>query len=370
MLMKVQKNTLFSQYALNGLTLKNRVVMAPMTRNFSPNGIPAEYAPTYYSKRASGGVGLIITEGVEVSHPSASGYPDCPNLQTNESKNMWEKVVSEVHKNGSPIFCQLWHVGGIRKLGMPPSPEIPGFTPSGFVRPGKKVAYEMTDDDIQELIEVYAQDAKICEELGFDGIEIHGAHGYLIDQFFWDKINLRLDKYGGSIENRARFASEIINASQKNTTDSFQVGIRVSQWKQQDYEAKITSSQAELSIFFNLLKNAGADFLHCSNRRFWEGEFLEDGINLAGIAKQATQLPTISVGSVGLDKDFIKLYSGDHQTQRVDLDRLHEKLNTAEFDLIAVGRALLSDPNWANKVQNGREEDIIPFDKSFVENYV
>ena len=364
------KNTLFSEYNLNGLSLKNRIVMAPMTRNFSPNGVPGDYAPTYYSKRAAGGVGLIMTEGVEVSHASSSGYPDCPNLDSDEAKRMWEKVVSEVHKNGSPIFCQLWHVGGIRKLGMPPLPEIPGFTPSGYVKPGKKVAYEMTLEDIQELVQVYARDAKICEELGFDGVEIHGAHGYLIDQFFWDAINTRTDAYGGSLENRARFASEILQASQQHTSSAFQVGIRVSQWKQQDYEAKITEDKNELNTFFNILKNAGADFLHCSNRRFWEGEFSDDGLNLAGIAKEATGLPSISVGSVGLDKDFIKLYAGDHQTQTADLGRLYSKLNTDEFDLIAVGRALLSDPEWANKVKNGQEDQIIPFDKSFVENYL
>ena len=364
------KNALFSEYNMNGLMLKNRIVMAPMTRNFSPNGVPMDYAPTYYARRANGGVGLIVTEGVEVSHRAASGYPNCPNLETDEAKKMWEKIVNEVHKSKSSIFCQLWHVGGIRKLGMPPNPEVPGFTPSGYVVPGKKVAHEMSVDEINELIEVYAEDAKICEEIGFDGVEIHGAHGYLIDQFFWDKINLRTDEYGGSIENRSRFAKEILMASQNKTSDSFQIGIRVSQWKQQDYEAKITSDLKELDQFFNILKNAGADFIHCSNRRFWEGEFEPNGENLAGFAKKATGLPTISVGSVGLDKDFIKLYSGDHKTQTVDLDILHKKLNQAEFDLIAVGRALLSDPEWANKVRDGKEDQIVPFDKSFVENYV
>ena len=253
---------------------------------------------------------------------------------------------------------------------MPPNPEIPGFTPSGYVKPGKKVAHEMTKDEIEELIEIYTNDAKICEELGFDGVEVHGAHGYLLDQFFWDQINLRTDEYGGTIENRSRFAKEILKESQKKTTDSFKIGIRVSQWKQQNYEAKITEDPTELNHFFRILKDAGADFIHCSNRRFWEGEFKQTGMNLAGIAKTATNLPTISVGSVGLDKDFIKLYAGDHQTKTADLSILHEKLNKGEFDLIAVGRALLSDPNWANKVQDGKEDEIIPFDKSFVENYV
>jgi len=363
-------DVLFSQYSLGGLALKNRVVMAPMTRSLSPKGVPGDYAPTYYSKRAAGGVGLIITEGVEVSHPSASGYPDVPNLQTDKAKIMWSKVVDEVHKNGSSIFCQLWHVGGIRKLGMPPIPEVPGFTPSGFVKPDKKVAHEMSAEEVQQMIEIFAKDAKTCEELGFDGVEIHGAHGYLLDQFFWDAINLRTDEYGGSIQNRARFASNILRACQKQTSEQFKVGIRVSQWKQQDYEAKITSDANELNLFFQLLRDAGSDFIHCSNRRFWEGEFSENGPNLAGIAKLATSLPTISVGSVGLDKDFIKMYSGDHQTQTADIGKLHERMNRQEFDLIALGRALLSDPDWVNKVQDGRQEDIIAFDKSYIENYV
>ena len=145
---------------MNGLNLRNRVVMAPMTREFSPNGVPNDYAPTYYSKRAAGGVGLIITEGVEISHEASSAYPNCPNLQSDESKKMWEKIINEVHKNHSSIFCQLWHCGGVRKIGMPPDPKIPGFTPSGVVKEGgKKVAYEMTLEDIQKLIQIYANDA-------------------------------------------------------------------------------------------------------------------------------------------------------------------------------------------------------------------
>ena len=165
---------------------------------------------------------------------------------------MWEKVVSAVHKNGSPIFCQLWHVGGIRKLGMPPSPEIPGFTPSGCVKPGKKVAYEMTVEDIEELIEIYVNDAKICEELGFDGVEIHGAHGYLIDQFFWDGTNVREDAYGGSTSERSQLATEIVKAIRSEVSSNFIVGLRFSQWKQQDYEARLASTPEELKIFLKM----------------------------------------------------------------------------------------------------------------------
>ena len=366
--MNDQKNTLFSEYDMGGLKLRNRVVMAPMTRNLSPNGIPKDYAPTYYARRAQGGVGLIITEGVEVSHPAASGYPNCPNLESDEAKKMWEKVVNKVHKNNSSIFCQLWHVGGIRKPGMPPIPEVPGFTPSGYVRPGKKVAHEMSYDEIQELINIYSEDAKTCEQLGFDGVEIHGAHGYLIDQFFWDQINLRDDDYGGSIKNRSRFATDILQASKKNTSENFKVGIRVSQWKQQDYDAKLALNENELKIFVDCLSESKPDFFHTSMRRFWEPEM--NNSSLAALVKGMTDIPVIGVGSVGLDKDFIRLYAGDDKTKISDFDQLFDSFQAEEFDLIAIGRALLSDPDWVKKLEQNKMDTIVPFDKSFVENYI
>ena len=361
---------LFNPYELKNTVLRNRIVMAPMTRSMSPGGVPTQAVIDYYERRAKAEVGLIITEGIEVSHKASSAYPDVPRLDSEEARNAWRKVVTGIKKHDGAVVAQLWHCGGFRKLGMAPEPEVPGHTASGLVRPGKKVAHEMTIQDINETIQAFASDAKFCEEIGFDGVEIHGAHGYLIDNFFWHGTNVRKDMYGGSTEERSQLATEIVKAIRSEVSSNFIVGLRFSQWKQQDYEAKITSDKDELNLFLNILKDAGADFLHCSNRRFWEGEFSEDGLNLAGIAKKTTGLPSISVGSVGVDKDFIKLYAGDHQTQTTDLDKLHERLNKSEFDLIAVGRALLSDPEWANKVQNGQEKDIIPFDKSFVENYV
>ena len=139
--------TLFNPIKINNLDIPNRFAMAPMTRNKSPNGIPGQNVADYYERRAKGGVGLIITEGVEVSHPSSSGYPDVPGLKP-EAHEGWRNVISQVHKYDSKIFCQLWHVGAIRKPGLPPEPDVPGFTPSGLVRKDKKVAYEMTADDV------------------------------------------------------------------------------------------------------------------------------------------------------------------------------------------------------------------------------
>ena len=365
----MSSNALFKEFTLKNLVLKNRLAMAPMTRNFSPNGIPHKDAASYYARRAEGGIGLIISEGVEISHDSSSGYPNCPNLRSKEARSEWKKIVKAVHDVGSSIFCQLWHVGGIRKPGMPPNPEMPGYTPSGFVNANKKVAHEMSLTDIKDIINIYADDAKICEDIGFDGIEIHGAHGYLIDQFFWKDTNKRDDRYGGSLVKRAQFACDIIDACKNNTSDKFLVGIRFSQWKQQDYDAKIADNEKTLSEFLLKLADSNPDFLHCSTRRYWEPEFKSSHLNLAGLAKKITGIPTISVGSVGLNKDFINLYAGDDEAGFANIDELEQRLAMNEFDLIAIGRALLSDPNWANKIKNNQTDEIQQFNKTFVENY-
>jgi len=365
----MSSSPLFSNFTLKNLTLKNRLAMAPMTRNFSPNGIPHKDAAKYYQRRALGGIGLVITEGVEISHDSSSGYPNCPNLRTVEARKEWKKIVQAVHDAGSKIFCQLWHVGGIRKLGLPPNPEIPGFTPSGYINAKKQVAHAMTLDEIHEMIKIYADDSKICEDIGFDGVEIHGAHGYLIDQFFWKDTNKREDQYGGNLLKRAQFACDIVDACQTNTSRNFIVGIRISQWKQQDYDAKIAENIENLSEFLLKLASSNPDFLHCSTRRYWEPEFTSSSLNLAGIAKKVTKIPTITVGSVGLNKDFINLYAGDDEASFSTIEELENRLGNKEFDLVAIGRALLSDPNWANKIQANKENEIQQFNKSYVENY-
>ena len=197
---------LFEPYKLKNLNLRNRVVMAPMTRNQSPGGIPTSEVVAYYSRRAKAEVGLIITEGIEVSHEASSAYPNVPRLDTKEAREGWKRVVNGIKENGGSVIAQLWHCGGFRKLGMQPNPEVPGHTASGLVKPGKKVAHEMTLEDIKQTINAYASDAKYCEEIGFDGVEIHGAHGYLIDNFFWEGMPVvvlapRDDYYKKTISN-------------------------------------------------------------------------------------------------------------------------------------------------------------------------
>ena len=356
---------LFDNYKLKNITLRNRIVMAPMTRNQSPGGVPTDEVVAYYSRRAKAEVGLIITEGIEVSHKASSAYPNVPRLDSNNSKEGWKKVVEGIKKNNGSVIAQLWHCGGFRKLGMQPNPDVPGYTASGLVKPGKKVAHEMTLNDIKETIDAYASDAKICEELGFDGVEIHGAHGYLIDNFFWSGTNIRDDGYGGSLENRSQFVSEIIKAVRDNVSKDFIVGLRFSQWKQHDFEARLASNPDELKTILTSPVKSGLDYLHSSMRRFWESEFEGSDENLAYWTKKIAKIPTIGVGSVGLDSDFIDMTAPATPTS---IDKAIDDISENKYDLIAVGRALLSDHEWVLKMKEGRVNDVIPYSKDALLN--
>ena len=358
---------LFEPYKLKNITLRNRVAMAPMTRSQSPGGIPTNDVVEYYKRRAKAEVGLIITEGVEVSHKASSAYPNVPRLDSDKARDGWKKVIDGIKENNGHVVAQLWHCGGFRKLGMSPNPEVPGHTASGLIRPGKRVAHAMTTIDIEETVSAYAGDAKICEEIGFDGVEIHGAHGYLIDNFLWDGTNDRDDSFGGSIETRSNLATSIIKAIRSNVSDKFIVGLRFSQWKQQDYTARLATNPDDLFKVLSGPCNAGLDYLHSSMRRFWDSEFEGSDENLAYWTKKLTNIPTISVGSVGLDGDFTDMMA---PAKTASIDKALQDINEHKYDMVAVGRALLSDHEWVIKMKESRLKDINPYTKkSLLEMY-
>ena len=364
-------STLLSDFSLGSLTLKNRVCMAPMTRSMSPNNVPNDKVVDYYRRRAAGGVGLIITEGTIIGHKAASGYPDVPAIYGDDALAGWRKVVEAVHEQGGKIAPQLWHVGGIRKPGMQPGGELPGYSPSGMAFPAKVTGHAMTLDDIEEVIESYVQAAVNAVELGFDALEIHAAHGYLIDQFFWQATNQRDDQYGGSMANRGRFAVQIISAMRAKIPADFPIILRFSQWKQQDYNARLATTPEQLGEFLAPLVDAGVDAFHCSTRRFWQAEFDGSDLNLAAWTKKLTGCPTIAVGSVSLANDFIPekgetVFKG---SEIASIDQLHTSLDNQEYDLVAIGRALLANPDWVNKVQAGQFSDLVAFDKEMLSNY-
>lgn len=355
------ENPLFRPFQHKSLSLPNRVVMAPMTRSKSPDGTPGEDVATYYRRRAEGGVGLIITEGTTVDRAGASNDPNIPNFYAPKSLDGWSRVVKEVHAAGAKIAPQIWHQGMVRKPGTGPRPDGKSDGPSGLSGSGKQVAEPMTDEDIADTIEAFAKAAAAAKEIGFDAVELHGAHGYLVDQFFWEQSNRRDDAYGGDLIKRTRFAADIIKAIRQRVGLDFVIIHRFSQWKQQDYGAKLAHTPDELAAFLQPLVDAGADIFHCSTRRFWESEFQDSDLNLAGWTKKLTGKPTITVGSVGLKGgDFIQSYKGE-SAEVGDLGELEARLARDEFDLVAVGRALITDPHWATKVRDKRFAELAPF---------
>jgi 2,4-dienoyl-CoA reductase-like NADH-dependent reductase (Old Yellow Enzyme family) len=231
-------------------------------------------------------------------------------------------------------------------------------------KPGRESGVAMTEADVADTIAAFARAAADAMRLGFDGIELHGAHGYLIDQFFWAGTNQRTDRWGGAgLAERSRFAAEVIAAARRATAPDFPIAIRLSQWKQQDFPARLAFSPAEMEQWLRPLVDAGADVLHCSQRRFWEPEFEGSDLNFAGWAKKLTGLPTITVGSVGLSGEFVAAFGGE-VSQPASLDELLRRLERGDFDLVAVGRALIPDPAWATKVREGRFGDMGTYDRS------
>jgi 2,4-dienoyl-CoA reductase-like NADH-dependent reductase (Old Yellow Enzyme family) len=337
-------------------------MMAPMTRQFSPGGVPGEDVASYYARRAAAGVGLIVTEGTYVGHESAGQSDRIPRFHGEEQLAGWAKVAEAVHAAGGRIVPQLWHIGMVRSAGQPPFADAPAVGPSGLRLDGTEgQGRAMTQADLDDVIRAFAEAAAAAERIGFDGVELHGAHGYLIDQFLWSGTNRRTDAYGGNLVARTKFAAEIVAAVRAAVSPTFPVLFRYSQWKQDVYKARLAETPEELEALLAPLASAGVDAFHASTRRYWLPEFDGSDLNLAGWTKKLTGKPAITVGSVGLDGDFVKGFQGEGAPVK-GIDDLLDRLEAEEFDLIAVGRALLQDPQWAAKVLGGRFGELGAFD--------
>jgi 2,4-dienoyl-CoA reductase-like NADH-dependent reductase (Old Yellow Enzyme family) len=340
---------LFSPYQIGDIRLPNRIVMAPMTRAHSPGGVPGADVAAYYRRRAGGGVGLIITEGAYPPHPSAGFDPKVPHIYGDAALAGWRRVVEEVHAAGGRIFCQLWHLGAQATRG--------AIAPEG-VRP---VGPSMPLSEIRAVIDAYGAAAVNAQAVGFDGVEIHAAHGYLIDQFFWERTNRRTDQYGGSLEARARLGADVVREIRARVGKTFPVSFRFSQFKIEDYDARLANTATELEQLLAPLTAAGVDVFHASARRFWEPAFAGSRLTLAGWTKKLTGTVTIAVGSVSLGTDMMTSFGTDEPSGTNDIDALLDCMDRGEFDLIALGRALISNPEWPRLVQSGRSDLVQPF---------
>ncbi|MGV0714739.1 NADH:flavin oxidoreductase [Mycolicibacterium sp. XJ662] len=339
---------LFTPLRVGSLTVPNRFAMAPMTRQASPDGVPGADVAEYYRRRAAGGVGLIITEGIRLPDPAA-GYPlRIPTLAGDEVLDGWRRVVAGVHAEGATIAAQLWHQGAERD----DADGVVPVSPSGVDGHGKSKGHALRTDELTQLAQLYAQSAVTAREVGFDAVELHGAHGYLLDEFFWERTNLRTDGYGGSLAARTRFPAEVVAAVRAAVGPDFPVIFRFSQWKGTDYTATIADDPTQLQELLTPLVDAGVDVLHPSTRRHYVPAFPDhdSDLSLAGWTKKVAGVPVIAVGSVGLETQFRSERRGQ-VIAPAPVDRLVEQFDAGEFDIVAIGRALLADPGWVNRLR-------------------
>src|SRR3546814_639939 len=286
-----------------------------------------------------------------------------------EAVQAWKRVVDGVHAAGGLIVPQLWHMGVIRQEGTGPHPDAPSLRPSGSWGPTDKAMMPpeylermsmpttpMTENEIADVIAAYGRSAANAQAAGFDGIAIHGAHGYLIDSFLWAATNSRQDRWGGDIANRSRFAAEVVKTVRSATTPDFPIIFRFSQWKLQDYNGRLAETPQELEAILAPLVDAGVDLFDASTRVFSMPAFpdaeRDSHMGLAGWARKVTGKPTMTVGGVGFSKDLQSSFV--EATNAINtLPEVVERFERDEVDLVAVGRALLMDAEWVMKARNG-----------------
>ncbi|POR50689.1 2,4-dienoyl-CoA reductase-like NADH-dependent reductase (Old Yellow Enzyme family) [Paraburkholderia eburnea] len=371
---------LFEPVQAGSLRLGNRIVMSPMTRTMAPDGVPGEANAAYYRKRAAGGAGLIITEGTWIPHDAAANEADVPKMYGVPALAGWKKVVDAVHAEATPIIAQLWHVGQMKQHTVdglyagkgagyrPPRRVGPSGLFGGIGKPTTLDGEPAVTADLEAIVEAYGKAAINAKMTGFDGIELHAAHGYLLDQFLWPGTNRRTDEWGGSLANRARLVANAVAEIRRMTGPDFAISLRISQWKVQDFKARNFETPEALEAFARLMVDAGVDVFHCSTRRFWDTEFGSDR-NLAAWTKQVSGKPTITVGSVGMTGEHIDTLMGEGSSVAA-LDYLLALVDRGDFDLVAVGRGMLVDPDWANKVRDGRIDQLRDWDPEVLKDLV
>lgn len=342
---------LFSPFAHKSLRVRNRIAMASMARWASPGGDPAPLAD-FYRRRVEGGVGLILTEGANMDRPSAGNDPNSLKLY-GEALDSWPSVIAAVHQAGGAIIPQLWHCGATAKPGSRWTPPAPHESPSGLQAPGMARGVAMDETAICETVAAYVAAAETCQALGFDGLEIHAGHGYLLDQFLWEATNLRTDRWGGAtLTDRSAFPLTIVRAVREAVGPDFTLLLRISQWKSADLTARLVRTPVGLEAWLAPFVEAGIDMISISQLRWDEAEFEGSPMSLAGWVKQTVGVPVIVAGGVGMTGDFIRTFTGE--TGQPDaVDAVAARIEAGEFDMVAVGRALLTDADWPEKVRTG-----------------
>ncbi|GAB3479106.1 tRNA-dihydrouridine synthase [Amycolatopsis cihanbeyliensis] len=331
---------------LGDIELSNRVAVAPMSRvSTRGDGVPTAEMAAYYRRFARGGFGLVISEGTYTDEQYSQAYPDQPAMVTAAQLDGWRRVTDAVHEAGAAIVLQLMHAGALSQhnnhitgtIGpsavSPKGARMPAYGGEGpFALPAAASVA-----DLARVAAGFAAAAAHAKAAGFDGVEVHGANGYLIDQFLTTYTNLRTDRYGGDAAGRVRFATEVLRAVRAAVGAGFPVGIRLSQTKVNDPDYRWPGDATEAETIFHAVAEAGADYLHlASEGRAWMATAtLDNGVSISRLARTVTGLPVIANGGMHVP------------------DTSRSVLAEGHADLVAIGRGALANPDWPGKVAAG-----------------
>lgn len=347
---------LFTPWPFKKDLLKNRLVVAPMTRvTATEDGIASLKMKRYYQDFARGGFGLVITEGIYVDTKWSQTYAFQSGMVNTPQAEAWLSITRAVHSHGAKIIAQIQHAGALSqgnyycKDTVAPSAVQPAGEQLTFYRGAGKypLPRELSDAEIQDIIASFADAAgRAVDEAGFDGVEIHGANGYLLDQFLTKPLNQRTDKWGGDTAQRLTLAREVINAVRARVGEEACVGIRISQGKVNDFTHKWENGEEDARTVFTLLADSGVDYIHVTEYEAWQPAFPDNTATFVALArKYAPHLTIIANGSLH------------------DVARAEEALAQGA-DLIALGRGALANHDWPQRVAS--QQPLREFDRGIL----
>ncbi|GAA0610286.1 MULTISPECIES: NADH:flavin oxidoreductase [Virgibacillus] len=336
---------LFSDFNIGNTNIKNRFIVSPMTRvSAEEDGLANNRMKEYYERFAKGGFGTIITEGIYFDESHSQGYDNQPGLANDKHVQAWKPIVDAVHNHNTLFIAQLMHAGGqsqgnayvnetIAPSEIPPKGEQLEFYGGSGPFPTPE---SMTKQNIDDVKRAFVNGALHAKEAGFDGIELHGANGYLLDQFLTDYLNHREDQYGGSLGNRLRLMLEVINDVRQAVGEDYIVGIRISQIKVSDSKHKWQEGESSAETIFSKLGETSLDYIHVTDGNGTAPAFGEGTKTLAKAAKDYGKLPVIANGKLG------------------DPETANNALHQNEADFVSLGTSALANPDLPNRVKKDK----------------
>jgi 2,4-dienoyl-CoA reductase-like NADH-dependent reductase (Old Yellow Enzyme family) len=346
---------LFTPLEVGNRVLRNRLAVAPMTRvSATADGLATSRMADYYAGFAAGGFGLVMTEGVYTDTAWSQGYLFQPGLTGPLQRDAWRVVVDRVHEHGACVVAQLMHAGALsqgnrfRADTRGPSAVQPRGEQLGFYRGNGpyRMPKPLSLAEIREVVDGFGEAAAFAKAAGFDGVEIHGANGYLLDQFLTDHSNQRDDEYGGGLDGRLRLIVDVIAAVRRAVGAHFLVGVRISQGKVNDFLHKWPGGEDDAALIFRALGQQPIDYLHTTEFEAWQPAFGERGPSLAALARRHVPVPVLANGSLH------------------DPLRAAALLGGGEADMVSLGRGALTHADWPNRVRAGAPLE--PFDRQML----